>query len=1696
MALDYNTTKKILAENDPSSTYNDKFDPRELIANGDVFSSSNPFANEYNEVSTGYNLSNRDYLTGYEDPFTQDIDELRAQRQSWGSKLASGAARVGAKVVQEVANMPGVAYGALAAALIPGSTIEDVVDNAWVQAIDNFSDEFKEEYLPVYAKEAITNGTIWDKATSIDFMANEGADGLGFLASMLAPGAAIKAVSLGSKITSGLGKAARLAKQSKVLGNLGAMANQATKGTQLDDLIQMIGKAKLTPERIDAVSQTVANTMFEAAAEAKGAGQSFEQRMQPLLDQGVISPAEFNKQKHEAMRNTLVANMFILAAPNAAMTKLVYGNRISKGVQSTISDAAYAGKKATQEASKATTRLGRIGGGIKGIAGALKAPVGGLIKTGVREGFFEEGMQSTMETYLVDSAVRGEDLSLTDTVDILGDIPEAYTRMIGTPEGQESVLLGFLMGGGMQAISETRGAKRQKRRDTAMLADIEELDARYKIFNTDIYDVETGKIDPVKLLNKLEGVAGMEAVARKYDEAVLEGDTDTIDALQAWAVGEMAKDFIMKGEEGMIALEEYLKASEPVAEAAGLQGRTREEFISSTMARAKKVQKDYELFQDLGKEVIKLDNEDATQSDKELFLSSLGSVYMSKRNSLYHYQDALAAAKQTRSDALKSAGVKPESVLEDTVAMAAEADNNMLKTARERVQALEKKVDEVKQDLDNFWNGETIKKDFDEFAKNAKQLREQFAEANQKAVQDLSELIKDATTPEDLDAVQEGVDKLPKESKEGLNAKIKAKRKELKNKKASTIVKKSTEQAQETQEQEETNEVEEGELEDVFNYIEQFANGEPFTLTPEQSRKYGREGLMIKVKVGKNEVTVGVIQTGEEITIPKGEKPTTSPKDYNPLKNYSTEGSDQHNLLVPTENENEQKPDKEDKEVPNGVKLISTDKKTGNPIKWVAEQFKKWIAYEREPINKVGKTVGFAINQSPGDGLKVNEALKAFNSGNFSDMNLLIDYLPLNAVFPGDVQAPMLTRPAVTGQSQDAFNGRSRKLRKEIVEALAAGQDINTLSTVVEYQHQGKLIVDEYNADGSVARNNIMQLHFLKGLKRDDAIKEIHKRIGVVNKNGDIILQDGSKRILNKPLAAGEIFLMIPKANGEDFALKLNISYLKEGYAEVLADLYEARFNDPSITKDTIISDLNNEELNAKLQTISKELKLINKGKDVTVGDVINFFVWEDFKNRSSRKIGFGGTGVTGESQLKFGNPKRNSGGAFIRGKDEFDKEQLINFFMGQKPQNIAVRPHKNNPNGPTMFKNLEYLGYLLDNNILSTNAVVGANNPTFQGYTNIYLKNELSNKAAAPVPTSTPKEQKDHDKLEEKILAETKKRLAEIEYSSTADLIEKTAQVQAEVRAEFEKSPTPIKPKTASSIADIEKRRKAALASVKKEANGNITWVEDGVTKNSGMTSATEEEVINGLNAKYDAEIEANEGTSSKKLEKTGKKIRNSQKNTVSLQEYKGIPVIESDNIVTAEGTKGAAKYSKDGITVNRTLLKEKFKQKAWTKPRVLKEIVDGIEIESQAAALPEDTFKTYAEWEAFVIEHEYQHSLLSRADYGKEFPWNVDDKGAYETEINKRALAEIKNELEPSDLSLMDLLDQTDDTRSTPKEIEMKVKIKTLRTYVNKNKLVKGGAPMKSLFMGTEQEILDKLTKIVEAHGQTVDNILTDCN
>ena len=98
-------------------------------------------------------------------------------------------------------------------------------------------------------------------------------------------------------------------------------------------------------------------------------------------------------------------------------------------------------------------------------------------------------------------------------------------------------------------------------------------------------------------------------------------------------------------------------------------------------------------------------------------------------------------------------------------------------------------------------------------------------------------------------------------------------------------------------------------------------------------------------------------------------------------------------------------------------------------------------------------------------------------------------------------------------------------------------------------------------------------------------------------------------------------------------------------------------------------------------------------------------------------------------------------------------------------------------------------------------------------------------------------------------------------------------------------------------------------------------------------------------------------------------------------------------DNIATTRTKPVAARWNRESgrIEVNLDLIKQKYNDKAWTKPAKLKD-------ESYVEPIPEDEFESYEEWLTFILEHESAHRINLRLPN--------ETIGQYETRINNIAL------------------------------------------------------------------------------------------
>lgn len=227
-------------------------------------------------------LGNTDFgKSKYDDPtldseFVQsgDYQFARGEKQNPLVQIGAGILRATSKAAIEAVKTPGYLYS-LGDWIASDKTLDKALDNTYLNALENLDDNVKET-LPVYQSYKAGKGGILDNIASTSFWSSDGADGVGYLLGMIAPGAALKSLNMVGK-----------------LSKLGIGASNAA--------------------NIELGTQTLLNTSIEALAEAKG-----------VADRLKIEGVDPEKIA-SAAKETFYSNMGVLLIPNAIMNKNLLG---------------------------------------------------------------------------------------------------------------------------------------------------------------------------------------------------------------------------------------------------------------------------------------------------------------------------------------------------------------------------------------------------------------------------------------------------------------------------------------------------------------------------------------------------------------------------------------------------------------------------------------------------------------------------------------------------------------------------------------------------------------------------------------------------------------------------------------------------------------------------------------------------------------------------------------------------------------------------------------------------------------------------------------------------------------------------------------------------------------------------------------------------------------------------------------------------------------------------------------------------------------------------------------------------------------------------------------------------------------------------------------------------------------------------
>lgn len=362
----------------------------------------------------------------YDDPSTWV--EKRAEAQSGAAKVfnsvGQGLGTFGTALASTVTAL-GSGIIALGAETATGGEAEGMdifLNNPVMQGINEFDKYLKEELLPTYYTK--------DQQESL-FSASTGTDllnGLGFLASNVIPNAAV------TKLFGSFGKMANAAKANKLVGILDKAVDTGQITNAEKAILGGVGKYfEKAPAMIGAAVGRVGESAMEAYGTYEQVKQSLEAESQLAqqelklygkTDKRILTPEQIEAEAKKQRDNVFMGNMALAVSDMMQFTRWFKGDNIAD--------------RFIKDGFKTTVKeLGK------------KELIGSLIKEASQEAA-EEGFQFLLS--------KGAEKSAQGKSFIEG-MSEASGELFSTIEGQKSMLLGAILGGGVGTALNIRNEK-------------------------------------------------------------------------------------------------------------------------------------------------------------------------------------------------------------------------------------------------------------------------------------------------------------------------------------------------------------------------------------------------------------------------------------------------------------------------------------------------------------------------------------------------------------------------------------------------------------------------------------------------------------------------------------------------------------------------------------------------------------------------------------------------------------------------------------------------------------------------------------------------------------------------------------------------------------------------------------------------------------------------------------------------------------------------------------------------------------------------------------------------------------------------------------------------------------------------------------------------------------------------------------
>ena len=1241
------------------------------------------------------------------------INEHRAQNQGWGVKAAAGLGRIGTKILAETAKLPGVVGGIVAAPFAEeGKGWETAFNNPWIKAVNNLNEEVNQDLLPVYVKKAVKEGNLWDNLSSIDFWATEGADGVGFMASMFVPGALVKGLGLGTKFA-------------KIAGGF-----------------KLGREAGITAKAIDEIAITTANTISEAGSEAGSAMDSYKTDLEDKHSKGLITDVAYNEglqQVGRIGRDSFLLNAALLGVTNHINTKML--NLAGDGAVAKAGNYSLrnAEGKLLSEVPARTFRENLLNQGKK------------LTTSTFSEGFVEEGLQSTIENDIKRRASKGElsDSFFTDAVS--GDFSGEYLDMLTTTDGQKAIALGGLLGHGAYIASDIKSIVKtgktedghERTRVNNLLSKGKEITNTYFAqTNPDIYkkteeldengdnkyELVNGKkvIDPVKRNEYIKNAKITEEEGALWDYAKETDNKDILEELQNKAENRLIAPFITESKDGLNVLGEYLKENPTLPE------DTRKRILK----KAEALQKTNEQFLNYASPVLGLKNDNAIHSDAKDFFNMLQLSHFHNTSAKLNSEAKLDSSVEETNNLLEQHGLEKDSRDNGNLMNSLPQKDMRFGRVLESEAKHKRILNNLKQDNVDLWNPKKQQEAFDEFVKERKETRDRNSEENIAAADKLMDNINNAKSVTEIENAVKGI--TPESIEADFNKENSTEPVVQKSKKnevspidtvdsvTKEVIKVKAEQKKAEIITAQKEEIENGNTEildeivnnnkDILNSVRNLENviinGDEYSFVDAGEEVYVMmSSEMSEVFDSQNALIARIeellnINKIEDIAV---EKPSDK-FDFEQTEVVHLDQIESQMKLIEEDVKNEPK----DVSYPT-IEILGFSRAGEFFDKYLPVTFKNWL---NNFTNKIGTPVTFSMPEKSrfGYDLKQIKAVELLESKDFSDLDFLYRHLPLQVNISKD---NFTFIPTLTDKVEES--SLRYVARKNIVQAILDNNGYEGVTSKINYQKGGKLNYIKPENDSKLLENNIsnlqqfdndytkVPLYFVK-----DEQGNIYDETGNISQEIPSTLTHSQK---------GYVYTIIKSHNENKVPVKLNVNKLNIDKATLVYEMYKSlyEYNKNSTNKlnqynaKLEILFENNQQLKDLVESnFQKELNIFKNKSRITVADFMTLFVHDNVTHDgdSTRY-----TTKFGGASINFGE---NSFLNFGKETEEF-KNALIDFLVNQKRQNIKLDflAGVNQNIDSTKYKN-----YLINEKVLNVN--LDTNQP-FTGDINIMIDSKVN---------------------------------------------------------------------------------------------------------------------------------------------------------------------------------------------------------------------------------------------------------------------------------------------------------------------------------------------------------------------------------